>query len=292
MGCFVLFCAVIISGFLTVCKKLLPLGPHDRAADLSQAHLRNVAGGDAEGVDGWRRVELIDMAELIGRKIIVCPQTQTGQQHIRHADLQRLPIEHLQIEVVQFLQQAVLPAVVQVLQVVCDVVHHGVAAGGAYRIDEIFFFSQAAKGGFQRFNDFRHKRRVHRPDGQWAGKAGRIGIRNVKIEPQTVSPIIPEYRNAFCPSVHPAAKLPVPTLHFKDSGSVRALGVDQDLLVKGAFVVIAGGTEKACPALVAAGDAPHGLIVQLCDELKLGGQVSHPPFSRYEKSSPAGLLFP
>ena len=161
----------------------------------------------------------------------------------------------------------------QVLQVVRDVVRHGVAAGGAYRIDEIFFFGQVAKGSFQRFNDFRRKGRVHRPDGQRAGKSGRMGVRNVKIELQAVLPIISEHRNALGPSVDPAAKLPIPALHFKDSGSVWALGVDQDLLVKGAFIVIAGGTEETRPVLVAAGDAPHGLIVQLCDELKLGGQV-------------------
>ena len=273
MGCFVLFCAVIISAFLTVCKKLFPLGPHDRAADLPQAHFRNVAGGDTKGVDGGRRVELIDVVKFIGRKILIRPQTQPGQQHIRHADLQGLPVEHRQVKIVQFLQQAVLSAVVQVLQVVCDVVRHGVAAGGAHRIHKIIFFGKVAKGGFQRFNDLRRKRRVHRPDRQRAGEAGRMSVRNVKIELQTVLPIIPEYRNALGPSVDPAAKLPVPALHFKDSGSVRALGVDQDLLVKGAFIVIAGGTEKSCPALVAASDAPHGLIIQLCDELKLGGQL-------------------
>ncbi|MFR8218075.1 MAG: hypothetical protein ACLU91_05145 [Oscillibacter sp.] len=73
MGCFVLFCVVIISAFFTVCKKLIPLSLHDRSADLPQAHLRDVAGGDAKGVDGGRRVEFVNMGELIGRKIIVCP---------------------------------------------------------------------------------------------------------------------------------------------------------------------------------------------------------------------------
>ena len=66
MGCFVLFCAVIITAFFTVCKKLIPLGLHDCAANLPQAHLRNVAGGDAQGIDGGRRVEFVNMGELIG----------------------------------------------------------------------------------------------------------------------------------------------------------------------------------------------------------------------------------
>ena len=143
-----LFCVVIISAFFTVCKKLIPLSLHDCAADLPQAHLRDVAGGDAKGVDGGRRVEFVNMGELIGRKIIVCPQAEACHQHIGHADLQRVPVEHLQIEVIQFLQQAVLPALPQILQVVREVVCHGIVAGGAHGVRKIFFFGQVAEGGF------------------------------------------------------------------------------------------------------------------------------------------------
>ena len=117
---------------------------HDRAADLPQAHLRDVAGGDAQGVDGGRCVEFVDMGELIGRKIVVCLQAETGQQHIGHADLQRVPVENLKVQIVQLLQQAVLAALPQVLQVVRKVVRHGVMAGGAHRVRQIFFFGQVA----------------------------------------------------------------------------------------------------------------------------------------------------
>ena len=95
MGCFVLFCAAIITDSRAVCKKLIPLGLYDRSADLPQSHLRDVAGGDAQGIDGGRRVEFINVGKLIGRKIIVCPQAQPCHQHICHADLQRIPVEHL-----------------------------------------------------------------------------------------------------------------------------------------------------------------------------------------------------
>ena len=95
VSCCFVFCAVIISAFFTVCKKLIPLGLHDRSADLPQAHLRDVAGGDAQGVDGGRRVEFVNMGKFVGRKIIVRPQAQPGHQHIGHADLQRVPVEHL-----------------------------------------------------------------------------------------------------------------------------------------------------------------------------------------------------
>ena len=148
MGCFVLFCAAIITAFFTVCKKLISLCLYDRSTDFPQAHLRNVAGGNAEGVDRAGRVKFIDMGKLVGGKIIVCPQTEACEQHIGYADLQRVPIEHLQIEVVQFLQQTVLPAVAEILQVVRDIVRYGVVAGGAHRVHKIFFFGKVAKDDF------------------------------------------------------------------------------------------------------------------------------------------------
>ena len=148
MGCFVLFCAVIITDSRAVCKKLIPLGLHDRAADLPQSHLCDVAGGDAQGIDGGRRVEFVNMGKFVSGEIIVCPQAQPGHQHIGHADLQRVPVEHLQIEVVQFFQQAVLPALPQILQVIRDVVRYGVVAGGTHGVRQIFFFGQVAEGGF------------------------------------------------------------------------------------------------------------------------------------------------
>ena len=100
-----------------------------------------------------------------------------------------------------------------------------------------------------------------------------MGIGNIKIELQAVLPVIAKYGDALGPTIDPAAKLTVPALHLKDRRGVRALGIDQNLIIKGTFVVIAGRAEKARPALIAAGDALHGLIVQLGDKLKFGRQV-------------------
>ena len=143
-----LFCAVIITAFFTVCKKLIFLRLYDRSAYLPQTHLRNIAGGNAEGIDGAGRVKFVDTGKLVGGEIIVCPQAEAREQHIRHADLQRVPIEHLQIEVVQFLQQTVLTAIAEILQVVCDVVHYGIVAGRAHSVYKIFFFGKVTEGGF------------------------------------------------------------------------------------------------------------------------------------------------
>ena len=100
-----------------------------------------------------------------------------------------------------------------------------------------------------------------------------MGIRHVEVELQTVLPVITKYGNALGPAIDPAAKLTIPALHLKDRRGVRALGVDQNLIIEGAFVIVAGRAEKARPALIAAGDALHGLVIQLGNELKFGRQV-------------------
>ena len=163
-------------------------------------------------------------------------------------------------------------------------------AGRAHRLCEIFFLGKVSEGSFQCFDDSRFKVGLHCPDRQRTGKPGFVRIRHIEVEFQQVLPIITEHGNAFCTAIDPAAKLSVPTFHFQNGGCVRALGIDQDLFIKRAFVVIAGCTEKACPAFVASGDASHGLVVQFGDELKFGWQMCCPPFQRYEKSSPYGLL--
>ncbi|MSB05408.1 hypothetical protein GKE88_20615 [Flavonifractor plautii] len=112
------------------------------------------------------------------------------------------------------------------MQVVREVVRHGIVAGGTHRIRQIFFFGKVAEGGLQRFDDLRFKGRVHRPDGQWTGKTGRMGVRNIKIELQAVLTVIAKYGDALGSTVDPAAKLTVPALHLKDRRGVRALGVD------------------------------------------------------------------
>ena len=134
-------------------------------------------------------------------------------------------------------------------------------AGGAHGVRKIFFFGKVAEGGFQRFDDLRLKGRVHRPDGQWTGKPGFVRIRHIEVEFQQVLSIVTEHGNAFCTAIDPAAKLPVPAFHFQNGGCIRALGVDQNLIIKGAFVIVAGRAEKACPALIAAGDALHSLVI-------------------------------
>ncbi|WP_279202574.1 hypothetical protein [Intestinimonas butyriciproducens] len=98
-------------------------------------------------------------------------------------------------------------------------------------------------------------------------------VRHIEIEFKQTFPIIPKHSDAFSSAVDPAAKLPVPAVHFQNRCRVRALGVDQDLLIKRTFVVVTSCTEKAGPPFIAAGDTQQRLLIQLGDELIFVGQM-------------------
>ena len=65
--------AHIIVDLCILCKKLLSPRLHHRPADLPQTHLRNIAGGNAQGIDGGRRIEIIHMGKFVRVKILICP---------------------------------------------------------------------------------------------------------------------------------------------------------------------------------------------------------------------------
>lgn len=74
-----------------------------------------------------------------------------------------------------------------------------------------------------------------------------IGDVEVVFEPVIAVMLIVKDGDAFRAPVDPTAKLLVPLLNFKHGGGVGALGVNQDLLVKAAFVVAAGRAQECRP---------------------------------------------
>ncbi len=143
-------------------------------------------------------------------------------------------------------------------------------AGGAQRVRKIFFFGQVAEGGSS----------VSMTSGskagcivRWAadGQTGRMGIRRRSGKLQAGLTVVANTATALG-AVSPSDAKLIPA-HLRDRRGVRALCVGQNLFVKGHFVVIAGRAEKARPALIAAGNALHGLVIQLCDKLKFCGKA-------------------
>jgi hypothetical protein len=109
---------------------ILALLPHldvpHCSRDLPQAHLRDVAGCDAERVDGAAGIELADMPETVRINILPCINAASGQKHIRHAVLEGFAVFHVYIEIIQPFKKAALAGVHQVVEVVRHVVLYGV----------------------------------------------------------------------------------------------------------------------------------------------------------------------
>ena len=83
-----------------------------------------------------------------------------------------------------------------------------------------------------------------------------MGVRDVKVvlQPPFSTGFVND-RNAGSSRVDPPAKPPVPFFQLQHRRGVRPLGIDQDLLVERAFIVIAGRAQKVRPALIIAGQS-------------------------------------
>ncbi|MDD4509300.1 MAG: hypothetical protein PHY23_00030 [Oscillospiraceae bacterium] len=75
----------------------------NRAGNFRKSHLRNIAGGRAEGIERFRRVEVQNIPEVLVGKVFPGVDAAPCQQHIRHAVLKRLFVENFGIKIVQFL---------------------------------------------------------------------------------------------------------------------------------------------------------------------------------------------
>ena len=147
--------------------------------------------------------------------------------------------------------------------------------GRQHRVYQCSFFGEVAKGAFQRFNYAFLKGFLHDPD--WDGPGAQVCAGVLYIEIVFESPFtlgIIKNGNSGGTTVDPAAKAPVPVFQFQNCGGIGTLCVDQDLLIKGAFVIVTRSTEKSCPSLVTAGDFQKGVVIKLGDKLILACQLT------------------
>ena len=124
----------IIADLCILCKKLFPPCLHHRAADFPQAHLGNIAGGDAQCVDGAGGIKGVDALKILRQQVDHGRQRKTCHQHIGDAALQHPPVCDFHIQCIQLLQHTARPAVQQIPQIVLHIIRHGVAAGGQYGV--------------------------------------------------------------------------------------------------------------------------------------------------------------
>ncbi|MFR9133387.1 hypothetical protein [Frisingicoccus sp.] len=77
-----------------------------------------------------------------------------------------------------------------------------------------------------------------------------MGIRNIKIVFEGVpASFRVKHGDAFAVLVYPTLKQLVPHLYGGDGNRIGALGVNQELFVKAAFIITAGRGQKVLPCL-------------------------------------------
>lgn len=113
---------------------------------------------------------------------------------------------------------------------------------------------------------------IHRPDKGRSGLLAGAGISDIEYIPQPhLTGVNIQQSNALCAPADIAVHDIVPQVVFSAGGSLRALGMDKQLVAVRILVQPGSGGEKARPAAVVAGDLPRGGLGQV--DIRLGSRV-------------------
>ena len=222
---------------------LLPVIGFDGAANLVQKFHGNPAGRVTQMMEDGGGGELGNTRKVLVLQILAGVQAAAGQDRILDAGGQEVFIAHFQIEVVQFLQKTAPCVIAQVLQIV--------PVGPAHSVFSLFHELPAdvcfLAGAVLTLQCLRHSAgfffrqlpqiRLTRPtDG-----AGVSYVKDIfQARPSTRTS--PNEGDPLGAGLYPPPHGVVPQLHAGAGGGVRALGVDQKLLIKTVFIEAAGGS--------------------------------------------------
>ena len=248
--------------------------------NLRKSHLRNIAGGIAEGVQRGRGRKIHHIPKIIGFKVFSGFNAQAGHCHIGDA------VSHRRFENVGnfffgcAVQEAVFYAVDQIGEIVGDVVLYGVSCRRLDGNGKGFLVVQLSEGAFQRVDHFCRVFVPHLPNGNPAEKAAFVGVGNIEVvdKPLAASVGILKGGDAVCPTIDPTPELLIPVVNLKNSGGVRSLCVYQKLLVKAQTVVVAGRAQECFPACRGCNDRFAGSVIQLRDEIVFSCHRQTPPY--------------
>ncbi|MCM1215223.1 MAG: hypothetical protein NC548_11970 [Lachnospiraceae bacterium] len=220
----------------------MPVKGGNGSGDLRKPHFRYIAGRNAESIQHLGCVELRNFPEIVSVKVFPCVKTKAGHYHIGNAVRHKPAVSAAYIILPDIFKEAVVQDFHKVIAVIHKVIGNSVLCrrqNGAFKGIPAF---QLPEGAFQGVYDFPGIFRLHLPNGDGAGIAAFVGIGNIKVvhQPLAASVHILEYGDTPRSPVDPSAEAAVPTLDFKDCGCVRSLGVNQKLLVKTEFEVVAG----------------------------------------------------
>lgn len=200
-----------------------------RSGNFRKAHLRDVPGSHAQSVQCFGCIEVQHIPKIIVLIVIRRIEAAACYQHISDAGLQRPPVHHFHIVLVQFLQKTAFGQMGQLGKIIVDIVLYRIFRRREKCRAQIVLLLQFSEAVFHRLDNVRRIFRAYRPQGNRTSKPACMGIGNIKIVFQTLfsAMLTVKYGNAVCTPVHPAPEPLVPSLNLQDGGGVRALGVDK-----------------------------------------------------------------
>ena len=232
------FCKRFFNIFIFIFR-LFPVIGFDGAANFVEKVHGNLAGGAAQVVQDGGGGELGNARKVLVLQILAGVQAAAGQDGKLDAGGQEVFIAYLQIEVVQFLQEAVPRVIAQVLQIVPIGPAYGAADLFHERPANIMFLCGAVLPFQCRRNSAGFLRR-HLPQIRLTRPTDGAGVSYVKDIFQARPPTrtSPNEGDPLGTGFHPPPHGVVPQFHAGAGGGVRALGVDQKLFIKAVFLKI------------------------------------------------------
>ena len=230
------FCKRFFNIFFLIFQSL-PLIAPDGAANLVEKVHGNGAGGIAQVVQDGGGGKLGDAGKVLVLQIVGGVQAAAGEDGVLNTGGQEVPKAHFQIEIVQFFQQTALGIIGEIGQMIPVVIFDGTAdllhehpANVRFFRGAVLLFQSLRNSGVVILPQFPQVRRSRPLD--------RAGIRHIKnIFQLWLAPLVlPNEGDALGTGLDPAAHGVIPQLHAGAGGSVRALGVEQQLVAKVIFV--------------------------------------------------------
>lgn len=223
----------------------LPLQSTDGFSNGSEGRCRDFTGGTADDVNGLGCVKGGDLPEVVGFKERLCLQAAAQHEHVGHAVDHQIPQAFAKVLIVQTIEAAACGTLFEILQIVGQIVFTGVDTDADDGLHQVVSGFERSEGVLKGFNDGRVMGLLDLPEGNGPDAAfipALFGIGKVKIVFQVEAiALLVKDGNPLAARLHPASKAPVPALRGEYRGHIRALGMDQELLIKGQAKVGAGG---------------------------------------------------
>ncbi|ASB41314.1 hypothetical protein ADH66_11990 [Acutalibacter muris] len=194
-------------------------------------------------------------------------QPAAGQERISRADCGGVPKGRLYVQFVIILQKRARDARQEVLHVAVPILGGQLPGNGLQLVGQAAFIGNAVlfpKGGSHGFGMFP----AVLPQVGAAAPFPLHGVGNIEhiSNPTAVLPDVKQGDTRGAPT-HPPAHALFPHVVTGAGRGLRALGVDEDLLVVRVFVEPGGGFQEVCPLRKTAGKLTGGALRQLCKGL-------------------------